>query len=106
MADGLNTHLGGAGMVCRYGGEEFCVALPGVTREEAEALGERVRRHISAPGFTSVPITSSLGVSSVHDGADSVTGLIDQADQGLYYSKENGRNRLTRFDQLPDKPAG
>jgi diguanylate cyclase (GGDEF)-like protein len=94
------SQLGGNGIVCRYGGEEFCVVLPDSAPEEAEALGERVRRQVSAPGFASVPITASLGVASIRDGADSLTGLIDQADQALYHSKENGRNRLTRFDQM------
>jgi len=94
------SQLGGSGIVCRYGGEEFCVALVDSTPEEAEALGERVRRQISAPGFASVPVTASLGVASIHDNADSLTGLIDQADQALYHSKENGRNQVTRFDQM------
>jgi diguanylate cyclase (GGDEF)-like protein/PAS domain S-box-containing protein len=100
VVDGLTSQLGGSAIVCRYGGEEFCVALPGSTPEEAEALGERVRRHISAPGFASVPVTASLGLASIHDDADSLTGLIDQADKALYHSKENGRNQLTRFDQM------
>lgn len=101
VADGLRTQLGGRGIVCRYGGEEFCVALADTTREEAEALGERMRRHVSAPGFASVPITASLGVASVRDGADDLTSLIDQADQALYFSKENGRDKVSRFDELP-----
>jgi diguanylate cyclase (GGDEF)-like protein/PAS domain S-box-containing protein len=100
IADGLMSQLGSNGIVCRYGGEEFCVVLPDSALEEAEALGERVRRQISAPGFASVPVTASLGVASIRDGADSLTGLIDQADQALYRSKENGRNQLTRFDQM------
>jgi len=100
VADGLTTQLGGSGIVCRYGGEEFCIALPDSSLEEAEALGERVRRQIAAPGFASVPVAASLGVASVREGADSLTALIDQADQALYFSKENGRNRLTRFDKI------
>ncbi len=100
VAHGLINQLGGNGIVCRYGGEEFCVALPGATPEEAEALGEQVRRQIGSPGFASVPVTASLGAASIRDGADSITDLIDQADRALYHSKETGRNRLTRFDQL------
>lgn len=105
VADGLMSQLGGSGIVCRYGGEEFCVALPGSTPDEAEALGERVRRHIEAPGFATVPVTASLGVASIRSGADVLTALIDQADQALYYSKENGRNRVTRFDRMGSSAA-
>ncbi len=102
VAEGLSTQLSDSGgIVCRYGGEEFCAVLPGSTLEEAEAVGERVRRQISAPGFASVPITVSLGLSSVADGAQELNEMIDYADQALYYSKENGRNRLSRFDRLP-----
>ncbi len=97
VAEALISQLGGTGIVCRYGGEEFCVALPDTLPEEAEALGERVRRQIGAPGFASVPITASLGVATLRSGASDITALIDQADQALYSSKENGRNRLTRF---------
>lgn len=100
VADGLMTQLGGRGLVCRYGGEEFCVTIPGSTPEEAEALGERARRHIEAPGFARVPVTVSLGLSSIRDAADSLVGLIDQADRALYVSKRSGRNRLTRFDRM------
>jgi diguanylate cyclase (GGDEF)-like protein/PAS domain S-box-containing protein len=100
VADGLMTQLGGRGLVCRYGGEEFCVLIADSKPEEAEALGERARRHIEAPGFASVPVTVSLGLASVRDAASDLTALIDQADRGLYASKENGRNRLTRFDRL------
>ncbi len=100
VAEALLTELGGRGIVCRYGGEEFCVALPDAAIEEAEALAERVRRQICAPGFTSVPISASVGVASIHDGAVDLTGLLDQADQALYHSKENGRNRVSRFDRI------
>jgi len=101
VADGLMSQLGGRGIVCRYGGEEFCIALSNCTPEEAEALGERVRRQISAPGFASVPVTVSLGVSSVRSRPHSLSALIDQADQALYHSKEHGRDRVTRFDRMP-----
>ena len=101
VADGLVTQLGGQGVVGRYGGEEFCALLPGATPEQAEALAERVRRHVGTPGFASVDVTVSIGLAFPRDGARSMTALIDQADQALYASKENGRDRVTRFDALP-----
>jgi diguanylate cyclase (GGDEF)-like protein len=90
-------------IVGRYGGEEFCVVLPGATQEIAERVAERFRRRIEAEagkGVPSVPgliITSSFGIAVMNPEAETLADLIDQADQALYHSKENGRNRVTVF---------
>ncbi len=87
--------------VCRYGGEEFCVLLPGMSPEEARSMAERWRRSIGADGFAAVPITASFGLASLREhGADSLYTLVDQADQALYVSKQTGRNRVTGFEQV------
>lgn len=91
--------------VCRYGGEEFCVLLRNHGLEEATAMAERWRRTIAAEGFTVVPVTASFGVTSLRQGADDVYRLIDQADQALYFSKESGRNRVTRYCDLEEDAA-
>lgn len=100
LANALTSHMRDSDSVCRYGGEEFCVAMPRASIESAAAAAERLRRSVEGPGFARVPITASLGVASTRDGADSVAELIDQADQALYASKEQGRNRVTRWDEL------
>jgi len=87
-------------LVCRYGGEEFCLLLTDTDAEGGVALASRLRRSIAAEGFAPVPITSSFGVSSLVSGAPRFYDLLEQADQALYYSKENGRNRVTRFDEI------
>ncbi|NNL85968.1 MAG: sensor domain-containing diguanylate cyclase [Myxococcales bacterium] len=103
VADGLRTQLGDTGFVCRYGGEEFCVALPETSCAAARDLAERVRRHFDTPGFAAMPVTASFGISSLTDGATNLSALIDQADRALYFSKEHGRNRVTRFDELSNQ---
>ncbi len=105
VADTLRLHLGGHGLVCRYGGEEFCVALGDTGYDDAFDLADRVRRHIESPGFAMVPVTASFGVASVRDGAMNLAGMIDQADQALYASKEGGRNQVTRFDAIDTDAA-
>ena len=105
LADALSTEVSSSDFVCRYGGEEFCVALPGATAEAAAEVGERLRKKVQSPGFARVPITVSLGLSTLGDRAADAAGLIDQADQALYASKEAGRNRVTRWSELPQSKS-
>jgi len=99
----LKDRVRSSDLVGRYGGEEFVIVLPGATQEVAERVAERFRRRIeeeAGKGVTSVPgltITSSFGVALLTPEIKSLSDLIDQADKALYYSKENGRNRVTTF---------
>ncbi len=88
--------------VCRYGGEEFCILLPHVDIDGIAVASERFRNAIAALEIDQLNVTASLGCSSVEFGADSPATMIDQADQALYAAKENGRNRVVRFDQIAD----
>jgi diguanylate cyclase (GGDEF)-like protein/PAS domain S-box-containing protein len=101
-------------LFCRYGGEEFCILLPGVSMAEAMVVAERLRADIETKagamveGEANVRITSSFGVSRLHVGAGDLTALIHEADQALYVSKRGGRNRVTAwsigFDTAPSEP--
>jgi diguanylate cyclase (GGDEF)-like protein len=102
VAQELATEWRDRETVCRFGGEEFCM-VGNMDIESAVALADRLRRSIAAEGFAPVPVTASFGISSVTSGADSFYNLLDQADQALYASKEGGRNRVTRYDEIPGK---
>jgi diguanylate cyclase (GGDEF)-like protein/PAS domain S-box-containing protein len=78
--------------ICRYGGEEFCVILPHTDIDGASKAAERFRRQIESHDFSGVPVSVSLGVSSVALGASDPSELINQADQALYAAKNGGRN--------------
>jgi diguanylate cyclase (GGDEF)-like protein/putative nucleotidyltransferase with HDIG domain len=91
-------------LVCRYGGEEFCVALPGAMAAEAAAVAERVRQAVAAAPLAGVPVTVSLGVSAAELGAGTYQQLIDQADRALYAAKRTGRDRVVTFDPLASSP--
>lgn len=86
--------------VCRYGGEEFCLLLPHTSVEEAGAVAERMRRAIAADGFAVVPVTASFGISSLKASTRSVSELIEMADEALYVSKDQGRDRVTHWDEI------
>jgi len=84
-------------MVARFGGEEFCVILPGVPLEQAQMIAERCREKIANKDTNGIKVTGSFGVTSIRMGANSATQLIQQADEALYYSKQHGRNKVTRW---------
>jgi diguanylate cyclase (GGDEF)-like protein len=101
VARALGASVRNSDMLCRYGGEEFCILLPNTTLADACVIAERARTSIesgASNGVRSVQvrkITSSFGVATLTAGASGLQMLIDQADQALYASKAAGRNRVT-----------
>ena len=93
-------------LVCRYGGEEFCVLIAGVNARQAAEFAEHMRAAIeTGVGASVIPgeavrITASFGVASLQNGATTLAELIKQADQALYLSKTTGRNRVSRYEEL------
>jgi diguanylate cyclase (GGDEF)-like protein len=100
VAQCLLQHARESDLVCRYGGEEFCMALPGLTLAGAMALAERLRACIAAECGAAVRevaglrVTASLGVQGFSTQCASPALMIDQADQALYRAKRGGRNRV------------
>jgi len=103
----LKAALRPTDVLCRYGGEEFCILLPGVDALRAAVVSERIRFRVEAqagPGIRSMPglrVTASFGLSSMEFGAPNLKSVIDEADQALYAAKQAGRNKVVRFDEMP-----
>jgi diguanylate cyclase (GGDEF)-like protein len=89
--------------VARYGGEEFVIILPNTNDELAKQAAERIRKAIANHPWEVREITVNIGISTVISATMTPEELIEQADQALYFSKENGRNRSTHFSQIPKK---
>ncbi len=102
VAEVLASEVRSSDAICRYGGEEFLLVLPDVGVERATLIAERLRRRVAAPAFARVPVTASFGLSSSRFGARSSEELIRQADEALYVSKQQGRDRVTRWDRTGD----
>ncbi len=88
----------------RYGGEEFCAVFYGHDKEATLEKMESLRRRIQETPFMisgqEYRVTISSGVAEFEVHMNSVMDAIDRADQALYASKEDGRNRCTYFEDI------
>jgi two-component system, cell cycle response regulator len=90
----------GADLMCRFGGEEFVVVMPDTRQAVAKIVAERIRAAIAgAPfpidkGARTIPVTVSIGLAESRRD-DAPDALFRRADQALYQSKKDGRNRVT-----------
>ncbi|MBF2034725.1 MAG: GGDEF domain-containing protein [Leptolyngbyaceae cyanobacterium T60_A2020_046] len=84
----------------RYGGEEFVVLLQNIPLDEAEQIGERLRRLIDDTPFVihetlDLALTVSIGVSTLEvEDDDQGRDLVRRADANLMQAKLAGRNRV------------
>jgi diguanylate cyclase (GGDEF)-like protein/PAS domain S-box-containing protein len=93
-------------VVARWGGEEFCVLLAGVTSERAlrrtaqavcRAIGETP---VEVGEQRLVKVTASVGAVLAREGMWSVEALVDSADRALYAAKRQGRDRAVLASEL------
>jgi len=92
-------------LASRYGGEEFTIMLYNASKKDSMLIAERIRKNIEEYDFNykgqhmKVTISGGFSIFSVDNNpVASAKTLVDQADQALYVSKRNGRNRITFAD--------
>ncbi|MDO9412200.1 MAG: GGDEF domain-containing protein [Pseudolabrys sp.] len=92
----IMTNVSVSDFTYRFGGEEFVVIADGIAGDEANALGESIRRAIAAmPGDDPAKrVTASIGVASCASDASGYDRLFEIADKRLYEAKALGRNRV------------
>ena len=100
----IQENLRGVDLVSRIGGEEFLIAMPDTSQEQARFASERLRKIIEETPFTcsarhdGLPVTVSIGATLGDPGEIDVDALLRQADKALYTSKAEGRNMVTLFN--------
>ncbi|WP_369988007.1 diguanylate cyclase [Pseudomonas xanthosomatis] len=93
----LPAYLRKSDPVARYGGDEFCVLLPGTTSAQAEEILERLREAVEAYRFAALPqlrLSLSIGVAPYGAHLESADAWLHEADMALYQAKSAGRNRV------------
>jgi two-component system cell cycle response regulator len=100
FASRIAASVRGIDLVCRYGGEEFVVAMPDTDLVSASAVAERLRHSIETTPIVlgqaprQLSITISVGVATAEGAHDCGMALLSRADQALYRAKRSGRNRV------------
>ncbi len=101
----IKSNLRPGDLACRYGGEEFVVAMPGADRDASIRAAERIRlaieRHTNFRHGDKQPggrLTISGGVSVYPQDGTSGEELIRHADEALYNAKNGGRNRVCKYE--------
>lgn len=106
VADRLLGCTLGAGLVSRWGGDEFVIVLPATTGAEAVAIAatmvEMVSRPVSING-SMVGVAASAGVAATGEttieDAGWASDLVRQADFAVYHAKSSGAGSVALFDQ-------
>lgn len=100
MAKEIQNRIRKTDFVARYGGEEFVIILPETDLDTAEQVIEKTREMIYRLPFhfrdNNIKITMSFGMAAFGEDLDQ-NALFEQADKALYHAKENGRNRVERW---------
>lgn len=95
-------------IVARYGGEEFAIIMPETDAKGAQVIAERIREAIQAEIFQTelgpLKITLSLGIATSPENGTEKQGLVELADQCLYFAKHHGRNKSITVAQMHAGP--
>ena len=98
FTDSARQSIRASDLIGRLGGEEFAAVLYDTGRDKAVAVAERMRESFAqiSQEVDGRPVCATVSIGLVHSQAASldISELLAQADQALYFAKENGRNRV------------
>jgi diguanylate cyclase (GGDEF)-like protein len=98
FADAARGRLRAGDFVARLGGEEFAIALPDTTGEQAAAIAHEISAAFTADVVKTMPPgvlgSASAGVAETGQDAQSVEDMLTAADRALYEAKAVGRGAV------------
>lgn len=104
----MRSRMSDKAMICRFGGDEFVIVVPGRQRRKearafAEAIIEEVAKPLNIDGHL-LTIGASIGISQSPANGSEYSHLLKVADMALYDAKAQGRNRVSFYsDELGDQ---
>ena len=107
LAVEMKRNVRASDLACRFGGEEFALVMPEISREDAVERCEALRISVSRlqvryGGQPLGPINISLGLAWFPADGEQMEALLQAADLALYQAKRSGRNRLCVYSREMD----
>jgi diguanylate cyclase (GGDEF)-like protein len=100
----IKKNVGTRDVAIRYGGEEFLLIFPGIDKHKAYTIVESIQKKFHLEILNKVNFeagtTISAGIASFPADSKNIEELIKLADDALYESKNNGRNRITIYQEI------
>jgi diguanylate cyclase (GGDEF)-like protein len=98
LASVIKARIRREDIMARYGGEEFTIILPEIDIFNAAQFADKIRKLVEKTVFkfeeTKIPVTISVGVSSINTDLTNPLDFIKIADDKLYQAKSEGRNKV------------
>lgn len=108
VAKALQASIRNTDYCARYGGEEFVVVLIQADEAQSRILAERIRKAVESLQIQNddkiLRVTVSIGSATFPFDGTTKQEIIDNADKSMYFSKQNGRNRVSFFSQVRHAP--
>lgn len=102
IAAALKAAVGGDGLACRYGGDEFLSILPGFSLQAARVKAEEMRQAVEQVSYPGLPKRDepnhrgmTLGVAALPDNGLDLQAVVRAADMALYLGQRAGRGRVS-----------
>lgn len=95
-----------ADILCRYGGDEFCIILPDTDKDNAIQIANNLREavcdfyYVGQEYLPNNNLTISIGLSTLDDQCESYNNLIENADSALYKAKFLRRNKVEVYSSI------
>lgn len=107
----INTFLLDQDITIRYGGEEILILYKNISLEQTIEKVEKLRKEISSMNIDGVSVNMSFGIYNLNASErfqelnenniyKNTSKIVEYADKALYYSKENGRNSTSYYNDL------